>query len=70
MSKTMYLMTAAMILLAVACSSPDTQEPTGPLKISENGRFFTDQNGEPFFWLGDTGSVSYTHLTLPTNREV
>ena len=62
MGKTMYLMTAAMILMAVACSSPDIQEHTGPLKISENGRFFTDQNGEPFFWLGDTGWLLFGKL--------
>lgn len=25
------------------------------LKISPNGRFFTESNSKPFFWLGDTG---------------
>ncbi|WP_426295519.1 glycoside hydrolase family 140 protein [Dyadobacter endophyticus] len=33
------------------------------LKISENGRFFTDQDGEPFFWLADTGWLLFNRLT-------
>jgi hypothetical protein len=27
-------------------------EPVYPVKVSENGRFFTDQNDAPVFWLG------------------
>ncbi|MBM3474571.1 MAG: DUF4038 domain-containing protein [Armatimonadetes bacterium] len=26
----------------------------GPLRVSANGRYFTDELGSPFFWLGDT----------------
>jgi hypothetical protein len=26
----------------------------GPIQISPNGCYFVDQNGKPFFWLGDT----------------
>jgi hypothetical protein len=26
----------------------------GPIRVSANGRFFTDRDGKPFFWLGDT----------------
>ncbi len=28
--------------------------PQYPVKVSENGRYFIDQNGTPFFWLGTT----------------
>lgn len=28
--------------------------PVGPIGVSANGRYFTDQRGEPFFGLGDT----------------
>jgi len=51
----MHLIGAGIVIMAAACSSPETGGSTGPLKISENGRYFADQNGEPFFWLGDTG---------------
>src|SRR6266542_4366724 len=33
------------------------------LKISANHRYFTDQNGNPFFWLGDTGWLLFSKLT-------
>ena len=26
----------------------------GPIAVSPNGRYFIDQSGDPFFWLGDT----------------
>ena len=32
------------------------------LKISTNQRYFTDQNGNPFFWLGDTGWLLFSKL--------
>lgn len=35
------------------------------LKVSENHRYLVDENGEPFFWLGDTGWLLFTKL----NRE-
>ena len=35
------------------------------LLISENGRYLTTGNGEPFFWLGDTGWLLFGKL----NRE-
>ena len=30
------------------------QRAIGPIRVSEDGRYFVDQNREPFFWLGDT----------------
>ncbi len=35
------------------------------LKVSENKRFLVDENGKPFFWLGDTGWLLFSKL----NRE-
>ena len=32
------------------------------LNISKNRRFFTDENGKPFFWLGDTGWLLFSKL--------
>jgi hypothetical protein len=29
-------------------------EISGPIRVSENGRYFVDGNGDPFYWLGDT----------------
>jgi hypothetical protein len=30
------------------------QQPALPVKVSENGRYFVDQNGTPLFWLATT----------------
>lgn len=34
------------------------------LTISENGRFLAQDNGQPFFWLGDTCWLLFSRLTL------
>lgn len=36
---------------------------TKGLKISADRRFFTDEKGQPFFWLGDTGWLLFSKLT-------
>lgn len=33
------------------------------LRISANHRYFTDEKGNPFFWLGDTGWLLFSKLT-------
>lgn len=33
-----------------------------PIKLSDNHRFFVDQAGHPFFWLGDTGWLLLSKL--------
>ncbi|MCY7351338.1 MAG: DUF4038 domain-containing protein [Cytophagaceae bacterium] len=40
-----------------------------PLKISENGRYFVGQNGQPFFYQADTGWQIFNRLTLAEARE-
>lgn len=37
----------------------------GKLMVSENGRYLQHENGDPFFWLGDTGWLLFQRL----NRE-
>lgn len=54
----------SLVLFALGCSSA-AQNTGRQLEISPNHRFFTDQNGAPFFWLGDTGWLLFSKL----NRE-
>jgi Protein of unknown function (DUF4038)/Putative collagen-binding domain of a collagenase len=35
----------------------------GKLEVSSNGRFLQFSNGQPFFWLGDTGWLLFSKLT-------
>lgn len=46
-----------ILLLLVVVLLPSNGEPvagTGPLKVSDNGRFLVHADGSPFFYLGDT----------------
>ena len=50
------------IILSVACSSHVQNNNAGRIMISGNNRYFTDENGDPFFWLGDTGWLLFAKL--------
>jgi len=56
----------AFLSIFSSCTSPAIKGNGLPaLKISENKRFLVDDNGDPFFWLGDTGWLLFSKL----NRE-
>lgn len=44
-----------LMLLSAGLSAAKMPWENGRLKVSENGRYLQHENGEPFFWLGDTG---------------
>jgi hypothetical protein len=52
-------------LLVMACSSNTGNKKVSGLRISENQRYLTDDQNNPFFWLGDTGWLLFKKL----NRE-
>jgi hypothetical protein len=56
------LITWAIALTCVA------QQPVFPVKISENGRYITDQNNNPVFWLGTTQWQIFRDYTLDEAR--
>ncbi len=41
----------------------EVSEGLPALKVSENQRFFQTEEGEPIFWLGDTGWLLLNKLT-------
>jgi hypothetical protein len=53
------------ILVVLLFFETDGQESKGCsyLKISENQRFLTNIDDQPFFWLGDTGWLLFSKLT-------
>jgi hypothetical protein len=56
----------SLALFAVACTTgKQTEEHLSRLKVSTNSRYFTTENNDPFFWLGDTGWLLFSKL----NRE-
>ncbi|MBQ7028655.1 MAG: DUF4038 domain-containing protein, partial [Thermoguttaceae bacterium] len=58
---------ACAVLAAVAFGAANVRaaETLPRLKVSENGRFLTTEDGAPFFWLGDTAWELFHRL----NRE-
>ncbi len=51
-----HLLLASFLTMAQSITS-------GKLKISANQRFLVKENGDPFFWLGDTGWLLFNKLT-------
>ena len=50
-NKLTMLLALSAVLLATSAAA---EEPVYPLRVSENGRYFTDHKGYPVFWLGTT----------------
>ena len=65
--KTKLFITSFTLLIAFACTSDKQkkEDQLPRLKVSENGRYLMDENGNPFFWLGDNGWLLFVKL----NRE-
>lgn len=61
--KNSILLFVVSILLSSCATEVKKQDAVCFLKISENKHFFTDENGNPFFWLGDTGWLLFTKLS-------
>lgn len=51
---------ALMALVAPAQAADDLSRP---IRVSPDGHFLTKPDGEPFFWLADTGWSLFTRLT-------
>ena len=54
-----------LAILVIACTSQKentTASGLQALKVSENGRYLVTADGEPFFWLGDTGWLLFNKL--------
>ncbi|HEY1020683.1 MAG TPA: DUF4038 domain-containing protein, partial [Flavisolibacter sp.] len=52
-----------MAISLFACRGTAQVNNEKKLLISENKRFLTDGNAQPFFWLGDTGWLLFSKLT-------
>jgi len=43
--------------------SNKNESKTPQLRVTENHRYLMDSEGNPFFWLGDTGWLLFSKLT-------
>ena len=60
---------SALTLLIFAASA-SAEQPVFPVKVSENARYFVDQNGSPVFWLGITQWQIFREYTLEDARTI
>jgi hypothetical protein len=63
--KQIRLLLLILFIIPISCIPPRDSKDLPLLKVSENKRFLVTEDGEPFFWLGDTGWLLFTKL----NRE-
>jgi len=61
---TILLLLSSLIFTVVAAA----EQPVFPIKVSENRRYFIDQNGNPVFWLGTTQWQIFREYTLDEVR--
>ena len=63
--KSTILSAALILILSVVMIKEVNSQPaaTTALNISENGHYFLDRNGNPFFWQGDTEWELFRYLT-------
>lgn len=59
------LVVSSVLVLA---GSALAAQPVYPIKVSENGRYFVDQKGDPVFWLGTTQWQIFREYTLDEAR--
>jgi hypothetical protein len=64
----MIILLLPLLSTSVARTAPS--DPVYPVKVSENGRYFVDQNGTPVFWLGTTQWQIFREYTLEEARTI
>lgn len=60
MTRNLYIL--ILISLIFVGTSCNRKREMSTIKISENQRYFSDEDGQPFFWLGDTGWLLFSKL--------
>ncbi|MBI4166966.1 MAG: glycoside hydrolase family 140 protein, partial [Acidobacteria bacterium] len=58
---------ATCFMLATTANAAD--DLTKPIRVSPDGHFLVQPDGEPFFWLGDTGWAIFERLTREETDE-
>lgn len=58
------LLSFALFACVLACAASATAAFNGPLRVSDNGRYFVAHDGKPFLWLGDSAWPLLSQYTL------
>ena len=60
--KKLFVIISSVIFLFACTQKESTHKSMDLLKVSDNGHYLMDSEGNPFFWLGDTGWLLFTKL--------
>jgi len=60
--KTILTVFLTLLLICLSCNISTRNKSVTGLVVSENKRFLSTADGDPFFWLGDTGWLLFTKL--------
>lgn len=68
--KTTEKIISLVTLLLIFTASALAEQPIYPVKVSDYGRYFVDQKGNPVFWLGITQWQIFREYTLEEARTI
>jgi hypothetical protein len=60
----------SVLTLLIFAAGAEAEQPAYPVKVSENARYFVDQNGSPVFWLGITQWQIFREYALQDARTI
>ena len=60
--KTILTVFLTLLLICLSCNISTRNKSVTGLVVSENKRFLSTADGDPFFWLGDTGWLLFSKL--------
>ena len=58
----------ALVLAVLTATMVHARGALGPIRVSENGRYFVDVSGEPFYFLADTQWELFRRYSLDEAR--
>jgi hypothetical protein len=59
-----FILVFAATLVGMSASLPSDAGASGPIRVSDNGRYFVDEHGKPFYFLADTQWELFRRFSL------
>jgi len=60
----------SVLVMSLSMTVAGAERPVWPVKVSDNGRYFVDQKGQPVFWMGTTQWQLFREYTVEDARTI
>jgi hypothetical protein len=70
MKETTRVVMSVIVCLSMTRAIVAAERPAWPVKVSDNHRYFVDQNGTPVFWMGTTQWQLFREYTVEDARTI